>query len=165
MGNNSVSPDSIFSISFSFFFKGIQSSIAYNDFEKLCPLVSVVKQWNGIKETNTATGRDKEFKKKMHWTDWSQSREINLIWIYIPPFFRGYSWSNAFALCANLYFVSSPYLKGCNFSKVPSCFQCKMQATLKGKSLLKRVYLFPFRVGREADTSLSDETFHVIPTI
>ena len=56
---------------------------------KLCPLaekiISAVKQYNGIKETNTATGRDKEWqnkknktkkkKKKKKKTDWSQCSE------------------------------------------------------------------------------------------
>ena len=30
--------------------------------------VSVVKQWNGIKETNTATGSDKEWQKNAETT-------------------------------------------------------------------------------------------------
>ena len=38
----SLSPDSIFSIIFSFLFKGIQSSTAYNDL-MLCPLVEKIE--------------------------------------------------------------------------------------------------------------------------
>ena len=37
-------------------------------------IVSAVKQWNGIKETNTATGSDKEWQKQGR-NDWSQSIE------------------------------------------------------------------------------------------
>ena len=62
-----------FSIIFSFLFIGIQSSTAYNDL-MLCPLVqkivSTVKQWNGIKETNTTTGSDKEWQKENKLQKW-----------------------------------------------------------------------------------------------
>ena len=44
--------------------------------------VSVVKQWNGVKETNTATGNDEEWQKKCI-NDWSQSKQPCILLISI----------------------------------------------------------------------------------